>query len=120
MSSVRPILEYRSACWDPCRRQINALDKGKKKADQLTNHTKNSYWETLAQPRTIGRLCALIKAYTGENSWNAVRDRLRRTHYLNRADRIRKIRFRKQRTDIGKWYFVNRTIKTGTKFQLKG
>ena len=25
-SFVRPILEYGSACWDPCRGQINALD----------------------------------------------------------------------------------------------
>jgi hypothetical protein len=30
---------------------------------------------------------------------------------LSRVDRVRKIRDRKQRTDIGKYSFVNRTIK---------
>jgi hypothetical protein len=46
-SLVRPILKYGSACWDPRRKgQTNALDE----------------WETLAQSRTIARLCALFKA----------------------------------------------------------
>ena len=31
-------------------------------------------------------------------------------HYLSRADHERKIRSRRQRTDIGKYSFVNRTI----------
>jgi len=32
-SLVRPILEYGSACWDPCREgQINVLDQVQKKA----------------------------------------------------------------------------------------
>jgi hypothetical protein len=26
-SLVRPLLEYGAACWDPCRGQINALDR---------------------------------------------------------------------------------------------
>ena len=47
-SLVCPVLEYGSACWDPCReRQINALDRVQKKAAQYTNHTKDSDWETL-------------------------------------------------------------------------
>ena len=57
MSLVHPILEYGSACWDPCRGgQINALDQVQKKAAQFTNHTKDSEWETLVQRRTIVRL----------------------------------------------------------------
>ena len=48
-SLVRPVLEYGSACWDPCREgQINALDQVQTKAAQFTNHTKDSDWETLA------------------------------------------------------------------------
>jgi hypothetical protein len=31
-------------------------------------------------------------------------------HYLSRVDHERKIRSRRQRTDIGKYSFVNRTI----------
>jgi len=109
---VHPILEYGSARWDPCRKgQVNALDRVQKKAGQFTNHTKVSEWETLAQRRTIARLWALFKAYCGERAWNAVRDRLRRAYCLSRVDHVRKIRDRKQRIDIGKYSFVNRTIK---------
>jgi hypothetical protein len=64
-SLIRPILEYGPACWDLCRGQINALDRVKNKAAQFTNHTKFSDWETLAQRRTIARLYALFKGYSG-------------------------------------------------------
>jgi len=66
-SLVRHILEYGAACWDPCREgQINALDRVQRRAAQFTNHTKNSDWETtLTHRRTIARLCALFKAYSG-------------------------------------------------------
>jgi len=112
MSLVCPILEYRSACWDPCKEgQINALDRVQKKAAQFTNHTKDSDWETLAQHRTIARLCALFKAYSREQAWKVIHDRLRRPYYLGRVDHVQKIRDRKQRTDIGKYSFVNKTIK---------
>jgi hypothetical protein len=108
-SLVRPILEYGSACWDPCREgKINALDRVQKKAAQFTNHSEDSDWEILAQRRTIARVCALFKAYSGERAWKAIRDRLRRPYYLSRVDHVRKIRDRKQRTDIWKYFFVNK------------
>jgi hypothetical protein len=111
-SLVRPILEYGSTCWDPCiEGQIIVSDRVQRKAAQFTNHTKDSEWETLAQRRTITRLCALLKAYSGERAGKAIRDTLRRPYYLSRVDHVRKIRDRKQRTDIGKYSFVNRTIK---------
>jgi hypothetical protein len=109
-SLIRSILEYGSACWGPCREgQINALVQ--KKAVLFTNHTKDSDWETLVQRRTTSRLCALFKAYCGERAGKAIRDRLLRAYCLSRVDHVRKIRDRKQRTDIGKYSFVNRTIK---------
>jgi len=43
--------------------------------------------------------------------WKAIGDRLQRPNYLSRVDHERKIRNRKQRTDIGKYSFVNRTIR---------
>jgi len=111
MSLVRPILEYRAACWDPYREgQISALGRVQKKAAKFA-HLKNSLnWETLALCRTLSRICALFKAYSGERAWKPIVDRLERPHYLNRVDHERKIRCRRQRTDIGKYYFVNRTI----------
>jgi hypothetical protein len=42
--------------------------------------------------------------------WKPIGDRLKRPHYLSRVDHERKIRSRRQRTDIGKYSFVNRTI----------
>jgi len=44
-------------------------------------------------------------------AWKDIRDRLQRPYYLSRVDHVRKITDRKQRTDIGKYSFVNRTIK---------
>jgi hypothetical protein len=63
--------------------------------------------ETLAQRRTIARRCAL---YNGERTWKAIGDRLQAPSYLSRVDHYWKIRARKQRADIGKYSFVNRTI----------
>jgi hypothetical protein len=63
-----------------------------------------------ASRRKISRICALFKAYSGERSWKAIGHRLQRPHYLSRVDHKLKIRSRRQRTDVGKYSFVNRTI----------
>ena len=69
MSFVRPILEYGSACWDPCReRQLNALDRVQTKAAQFINQKKDSDRETFAQHRRRARLWAIFKAY----SWSVL------------------------------------------------
>jgi hypothetical protein len=110
-SLVRPILEYGAACWDPYREcQINALEHVQNKAAKFANHTRGLYWESLAQRMKIARMCALCKAYNGELAWKAIRDRLQAPSYLSRVDHNWKIRARKQRKDVGKHSFVNRTI----------
>jgi len=43
-------------------------------------------------------------------AWKDIGDSLKQTHYLSRVDHVRKISTRRQRTDIGKYSFVNRTI----------
>jgi hypothetical protein len=55
-------------------------------------------------------MCDLYKAYTGDRAWKAIRVRLQAQSYLSRVDHCWKIRARKQRTDIGKYSFVNRAI----------
>ena len=111
MSLVRPILEYGAACWDPYREgQIIALDKMQKKAAKFAYHTNSSNWETLASRRKLSRICAVFKAFSGERAWKAIVDRLQRSHYLSRVDHEHKIMNRRQRMDIGKYSFVNRTI----------
>jgi hypothetical protein len=52
----------------------------------------------------------LFKAYSGERAWKAIGDRIQRPHYLSRVDSDWKIRSRRQKTDIGKYSLVNRTI----------
>jgi hypothetical protein len=70
-----------------------------------------SNWETLSQRRKIARICALFKAYSGERAWKFIGDILQRPNYLSRIDRDWKIKNRRQRTEIGKFSFVNRTIR---------
>jgi len=102
MSLVRPFLENGAACWDPYREgQISALNSVQKKAAKFVNHTSSSNWETLASRRKLSRIYALVKAYSGEQAWKAMGDRLQRPQYLSRVDHERKIRSRRQRTDIG-------------------
>ena len=109
---VRPILEYGAACWDPYREgQIHALDRVQKKAAKFVHLTNESNWGTLSQRRKISGICALLKAYSGERAWKAIGDRLQRLNYLSKVDHERKIRNRKQRTDIRKYSFVNRNIR---------
>jgi len=108
---LRPCTKYWAACWDPYREcQISALDRVQNKAAKYAHHSVGSDWESLAQCRKIARMCALYKAYTGERAWKAIGDRLQASSYLSRVDHHWKIRARKQRTDIGKYSFVNRSI----------
>jgi hypothetical protein len=81
-----------------------------KRAAKFAYHPNRPKWETLASRRKLSRICALFKAYSGEREWKAIGDRIQRPHYLSRVDRDRKIRRRRQKTDIGNHSFVNRTI----------
>jgi len=85
-------------------------DRIQKKVAKFAHHTNSSKWENLASRRKLSPICALFKAYSGERAWKVIGDKLQRPHYLSRIDHERKIRSRKQRTDIGKYSFVNRTI----------
>jgi hypothetical protein len=49
--------------------------------------------------------------YSGKRAWRAISDRLQRPKYLSRVDHVRKIRKWRHRSDIGKYSFVNRTIR---------
>jgi hypothetical protein len=80
-----------------------------KRAAKFANRDRMG-WETLAERRMVARLYALYKAYRGGRAWKAIGYRLSRPCYLTREDHNRKTRTRKQRTDIGKHSFVNRTI----------
>jgi len=65
----------------------------------------------LAVSRSLSTLNRAFKAHTGEWVCKSIGERLREPCYLSRDDHDRKIRARKQRGDIGKYSFVNMTIK---------
>ena len=120
MSFVRPIIEYGGAYWYPYREgQISALDRVQKKAAKFAHHTSSPNWENLESRRKLSRICALFKVYSGEGAWKVIADRLQRSLYLSRVDHERKIRSRRQRTDIGKYSFVNRTIQHWKSYRQK-
>ena len=56
------------------------------------------------------KLSRIFKTYSVERAWKAIADRLQWSHYMNKVDDETKIRNRRQRTDMGKYSFVNRTI----------
>ena len=110
---VRPILEYGAVWWDPYREgQVSALNRVQKRAAKFANNINQSGWETLAQRRLVVRICALFMAYTGGRAWKVIRDRFLKPCYVSRGDHNRKIRNRIQRTGVGKYSFVNRTIRS--------
>jgi hypothetical protein len=82
-----------------------------KKAAKFAYHMSESNWEILSQRRKISRICALFKAYSGELAWKFIGDRLQRPKYLSRIHHEWKNRNRRQKTDVGKYSFVNRTIR---------
>ena len=73
---------------------------------------------TLAQRRKIARICALYRTYSGEPALKAIGDGLQRPNYLSRVDHDWKIRNRRQRTNFGKYSFVNRTIQLWNKLSV--
>jgi hypothetical protein len=119
-SLVRPILEYGAACRDPYKEcQINAFDGVQKKVAKFVHHTRGLVWESLDLRRKVARKCATFKAYTNERVWKAIGDRLQAPSYLSRVDHYRKFRARRQRTDTGKYSFVNRTISDWNKLPVE-
>jgi hypothetical protein len=78
------------------------------KAAKFALHRNKSNWESLARRPMIAHICALLKRH-GRTGLKDIGDRLYRQCYLSRSHHDRKIRSRKQRKDIGKYSFVNRT-----------
>jgi hypothetical protein len=55
-------------------------------------------------------MCALYKAYKGERAWKDTGDRLQAPYYRSRVGHCWKIKSGKIRTDVGKFFFISRTI----------
>jgi len=110
---VSLILEHGAMCWDPYGEgQLSALNRVQKRAAEFENNINESVWETLVQRRLIARICAFFKTYIGVRTSKTIGDRILTPCYLSRDGHNRKIRSRKKRTDVGKYSFVNKTIKS--------
>ena len=104
-----PIDEYGAVCWDRYREgQVSALNGVEKRDAKFANNINESGWESLALRRLIARICAHFKTCTEGRTWKAIGDRFLNPCYTNRDDHNRKIRTKKQRTDVGKYSFINR------------
>jgi hypothetical protein len=73
--------------------------------------TDESNCKILMYRRKISHICAVFIAYCGERAGKGIGERLERHYYRSRVDHERKIRNRRGRMDIGKYYFVNKTIR---------
>ncbi|KAJ4441903.1 hypothetical protein ANN_11763 [Periplaneta americana] len=116
---VRPIMECGAVGWGPYRQnQIDSIEKVQRKAAKYVKMgnghdeeiVKDLGWELLKSRRRKTRLTALFKAQMGHKAWNDIDARLATPSYLGRTDHIRKFKCRKQRTDVAKFSFVNRSI----------
>ena len=108
---LRSIIKYGTLWWDPYRESlVSTLNRLQKRAAKFANNTNESDWETLAQRRTVAGLCEFFKAYIRRRAWKATGDRILKPCNLSSDDHNRKIRNRKQRTDVGKYSFLNRII----------
>ena len=83
-----------------------------KKAAKFVNLTGDSNWKMSEKRRKTERICAVCTSYCGQSAWKAVGegDRQQRPYYLSSVGDEWKIRKRRQRTPVGKYAFVNRTI----------
>jgi hypothetical protein len=83
----------------------------RKKMANFADLDNHSVWETLEQRRKVTRLCDDFKANTAERAWKATWNTFQGSCNLSRDNHDKKIRAKKQRTDIGKYSFTNKIIK---------
>jgi hypothetical protein len=107
-------------CWDPYREgKIYVLERVGKEPVKFAYHTNELNWEVLTYRRKISHICAVFIAYCGQRAGKGIGDRLERHYYMSRVDYERKIRNRRGRTDIGKYSFVNKTIRLWNRLMQK-
>ncbi|KAJ4444227.1 hypothetical protein ANN_06018 [Periplaneta americana] len=112
-------MEYGAEGWDPYRQnQIDSIEKVQRRAEKYVKMgkehgeeiVKDLGWEFFKLRRRKTTLTSLFKAQMGHKAWTDINARLVTPSYLDRADHVRKFKCRKQRTDVAKFFFVNRTI----------
>jgi hypothetical protein len=108
-------------CWDLYRKgQIYVLERVQWEEAKFAYHTNELNWEVLTYRRKISHICAVFIAYCGERAWKTMDERLERHYYMRRVDHERKFRNCRGRLNIGKYYFVNKTIRLLNRLPAEG
>ena len=108
--------------WDPhdsC--QVKKLEGVQRKAARYVQGNFSKYdsvtlminklgWQSLETRRKINRLGGIFKVMNRDLGWDELRNRVNTPNYIGRYDHYLKIKIRAQRTDIGKFSFMNRGI----------
>ena len=108
---VRTILEFWGRVQGSVQGGTNkCIRQGAKESGQIcTSYEHSELGNFGVAQKVITHMCP-FQSVLWERAWKAIGDRLQRPHYLSRIDHERKIGSRRQRTDVGKYSFVNRTI----------
>jgi hypothetical protein len=83
----------------------------KQRADNFRNNEIESGLGSLVQRKLIPQIWAIFESHTGGFAWKATVDSHLKRCYLSMEDHNWKIVTMEQRTDVGKYLFVNPTIK---------
>ena len=126
---VRPTLEYGMKAGDPyrqgqkadlemiqrraARRVLNKYHRYEPEGvyDSATDMVKGLGWTSLEERRELDRLCGMYKIVNHHKGWEEMSGRILRNERLGRGDHTKKLCVDQVRTDVGKYSFLNRTVK---------
>ena len=93
------------------RNEIDKIGKVVKIHDSVTGMIQNLGWESLEVRRKRDRLCNMYRVVSGSSGWGEIRHKIEGGSYKGRNDHAKKLQRKHGRTDVGRWSFLNRTIR---------
>jgi Reverse transcriptase (RNA-dependent DNA polymerase)/Endonuclease-reverse transcriptase len=127
---IRPKLEYCSSVWDPYTLEmVNELERVQKLAARRVTGQFRSWrveeenpiagaklvndmgWKELSVRRKTDRLCAMYSVQHGSRGWAELNSLTQKATYLGRNDHDLKLRVVGSNLDVGKYSFLNRTVR---------
>ena len=127
---IRPMLEYGSKVSDPYRLgQIKDLEAIQKRAarrvlnkyhryepegiyESATEMVRSLGWPPLEERRELDRLCGMHKIVNQTRGWEELSEKIQLNTRVGRGDHVKKLTINQVNTDVGKYSFLNRTVKS--------
>ena len=69
-------------------------------------------WSTLEVRRELDRLCGMHKAVNQVRGWEEITSKIEYSNRIGRGDHAKKMCVKQVKTDVGKYSFINRTVKS--------